>query len=291
MDMRAGGDVFDGVDEAFETQRYDRFAALVFLNGARCTNNRVQSAALCDLGLNTCLLQLAGADLDRRVVVLLALIDGQIVHSHRIFLRGRRGVGKAHGIAVKADFASIPALRGHGFGRFLLETHVFAAADCEIVLARRSLLRSQRIIRQTVRIAIINDGPGRLGLSGTLFCGSGQNAVEPSGKRAVRASDDQADHPCSHDRGHNQESACRPSHSEPPARRSISAYFVCSSTLSFSRSSWTVRSLRSASNTKNRSVEPAWKPFRALSTEERAGGSWRDVYICTTFRRASTPNQ
>jgi hypothetical protein len=28
---------------------------------------------------------------------------------------------------------------------------------------------------------------------------------------------------------------------------------------------------------KEMSDEPAWKAFRALSTDERAGGSWRDA--------------
>src|SRR5258708_22937662 len=112
MDMRAGGDVFDGVDEAFETQRYDRLAALVLLNGARSTNNRVQSAPLRDLRLNTCLLQLAGADLDRRIVVLVALVDRQIIHPHRILLRSRRGGGDAHRLTGIATTTSC-ALRGH----------------------------------------------------------------------------------------------------------------------------------------------------------------------------------
>jgi hypothetical protein len=65
MDMRTGGDVFDAVDEAFKPQRYNRFAALVFLNGTRSTNNGVQGAPLRDLGLNTRFLLFACADLDR----------------------------------------------------------------------------------------------------------------------------------------------------------------------------------------------------------------------------------
>ncbi len=64
MDMRAGRDVFHGVDEALETQRYDRFATLVFLNGARCTNHRIQSAPLGGLGPNASLLQFARTHLD-----------------------------------------------------------------------------------------------------------------------------------------------------------------------------------------------------------------------------------
>ena len=141
--MRAGRDIFDAVDEAFETQRYDRFAAFVFLNDARCTNHRIQSAPLCDLGLNTCLLQFACADLNRRIVVLFAFIDGDIVHPHGVLLRRRRCVWKAHRVAVKTNAATFATFHGSHFGILLLEIDVFTGVDRRIFLAGGCRLRCE----------------------------------------------------------------------------------------------------------------------------------------------------
>src|SRR6266481_4948189 len=97
------------------------FSAFVFLNDARCTNLRIQSAPLCDLGLNTCLLQFSCADLNRRIVVLFAFIDGDIVHPHGVLLRRRRCAWKAHRVAVKANAATFTTFRGGNFGSFFLK--------------------------------------------------------------------------------------------------------------------------------------------------------------------------
>src|SRR5258706_16138562 len=133
------------------------------------------------------------------------------------------------------------------------------------------------MVRNAVWVTIVDYWSGRFLFGGDWFCRCGEQSGKPFGKRTVRAPDGQSGHSGSQDGEYHQESAYCSPHSEPPARRSISAYFACNSTFSFSRSSWTARSLRSDSKTKEISEEPAWKAVRALSTDERAGGSWRDA--------------
>src|SRR6266849_6778095 len=113
---------------ALRAERYS-LAALVFLNDARCTNHRVQGATLRDLRLNARLLQLPRANLDRRVVVLFALKDGDIFHPHWILFWGRRCIREAHRIAVKADPAALNAFRGHVFRSLFLEAQVLTRSD------------------------------------------------------------------------------------------------------------------------------------------------------------------
>src|SRR5262249_53492273 len=52
-------------------------------------------------GPHTAALDLVEAHFDSlAVVLLLALVDRDVIHPHRVLLRDRRGVGQAHGIAV-----------------------------------------------------------------------------------------------------------------------------------------------------------------------------------------------
>src|SRR5216684_1837702 len=113
---------------ALRAERYS-VAALVLFDRARCTNHRVQGATFCDLRLDARLLQLPRANLDRRVVVLFALKDGNIFHPHWILFRGRRRIREAHRIAVKADPATLTAFRGHGFRSLFLEAQVLTRSD------------------------------------------------------------------------------------------------------------------------------------------------------------------
>jgi hypothetical protein len=90
-------------------------------------------------------LQLPRTDLDRRVIILIVLVDGQIGHTHIVLLGRVRLVGQAHRIAIVFDPMRAAALRRHGFRNFdfrnfgfrnfLLEAYVFAAADSQICLA------------------------------------------------------------------------------------------------------------------------------------------------------------
>ena len=101
---------------------------------------------------------LPGRDLDGVAVVLVALVDGDVVHPHRILLRHQRDVGKAHRVAVMDDLLAGLRLR-RGLG---VDAHVFAGEDGHVCFAVVGLPRRQRIERPAVGVLVIDDGAGGL---------------------------------------------------------------------------------------------------------------------------------
>jgi len=92
------------------------------------------------------------------IVVLLALVDGDVVHPHRVFLGHRRGVGETHRVAV---IDNLPA--GLHLGcRFGVDADILAGEDNHVRLSVVSPPRRQRIERPAVGVLVIDDGTGRL---------------------------------------------------------------------------------------------------------------------------------
>ena len=160
-DMRAGGDVGDLLDIAFGAHRDHGDAALVELNGAGGADRRADHAPGGRLRFDAGTLDLARRQLDRSVVAVLAFIDGDVIHPHRILLGRRRNIRQAHRIAVIFDLA-IGRRRSRHFRR-IVETYVGARRDGAVVTAIRRLLRRQRIERLAVRILIVDRSSSRFG--------------------------------------------------------------------------------------------------------------------------------
>ena len=114
------------------------------------------------LGFHAGALDLAGRKLDRAVVAVLAFVDGDVVHPHRILLRHRRGVRQSHRVAVVFDLAF--GLRVGGVLRRrrlgLVEADVGARRHGAIVASVRRLPRRQRIERLAVRVPVVDRRAG-----------------------------------------------------------------------------------------------------------------------------------
>jgi hypothetical protein len=92
------------LDVALELGGDRILAAFVGLDATDRTNDPVERAQADGLGSDAELLNLFGADPEllrcARPLVGFVRIDRNVVHSHGVFLRCRRGVGQAHGVAV-----------------------------------------------------------------------------------------------------------------------------------------------------------------------------------------------
>ena len=111
----------------------------------------------CGLRFRAGALDFAGRQFDGAVVGIVALVDRDVVHPHRILLRRRRRVRQAHRIAVVFDlaFGSAPSAAA-GVAERLVETDIGAGGHGAVVAAVRRLLRRQRIGRLAVRVLIID---------------------------------------------------------------------------------------------------------------------------------------
>ena len=152
----AGGDVGHLLHPAFGPHRDDRDAALVELNGARRADGGADDPRLRGLRFHAGALNFSRRQLHRSVVAVFALVDGDVIHPHRILLRDRRGIGEPHRIAVEFDLAVRRRDRRGSRGRFIFEAEVRAGRHGAIVPAVRGLLRRQRVERAPVRILIID---------------------------------------------------------------------------------------------------------------------------------------
>src|SRR5262249_54399060 len=109
----------------------------------------------CSFRLHAGALDFSRRQLYRTVVAVLALIDGDVIHPHRILFRHRRGVRQSHRVAVILDLARTLRRRGR-LGRLIeIETDIAANGHRDIVAAVRRLLRRQRIERLAVRIPVV----------------------------------------------------------------------------------------------------------------------------------------
>jgi hypothetical protein len=70
-------------------------------------HRHIQDAAFDRLGSHAGFLQLAEADVDRAVIGILVVIDGDVIHAHGIFLGRRRCIGQPHRVAVVFDAAGL----------------------------------------------------------------------------------------------------------------------------------------------------------------------------------------
>ena len=103
----------------------DRQQSLVVLDPADGADGADDRPGLDLLGLHPGALDLVEAYFDRARALMLVGIDGDVVHPHGVLLRHRRGVGRAHRVAVIKDlplcFRRRGGLddggRGHRFGR------------------------------------------------------------------------------------------------------------------------------------------------------------------------------
>ena len=104
-DRLAGGVDEELLHPAFELRRDGEDAPLVDLDAADGLDDLVQRTHRRRLAPHAELLHLVDADLDLAAsgVGLLAVVDGDVVHPHRILLRHRRRVGQSHRIAVVQD--------------------------------------------------------------------------------------------------------------------------------------------------------------------------------------------
>ena len=95
------------LDPALEARRHNGEPPLVDGDGAYCPDGARHRALGRDLGPDAEHLHALRADGDRaRGLVRLVLVDGEVVHAHRILLGHRRGVGHAHRVAVVEDSAA-----------------------------------------------------------------------------------------------------------------------------------------------------------------------------------------
>ena len=136
---------------AVELRGDDDLAGFVRLYGAGRADGAGQWADSGSFGLDAELLHLVEADPDDVVVIAgFVLVDGDVVHPHRILLGLVGDIGQTHRIAVveNLSLASIGS-DGRGSGRRVV--------DREIVHAHRILLRSRRDLRQAHGIAVEQD--------------------------------------------------------------------------------------------------------------------------------------
>src|SRR5262249_37484418 len=124
-DVRARRDIGDLQDEAFGPHRDDGDAALVELDGAWRADHRADDTRSRRLRLHAGALDFSWRELHRTIIAVLAFVDGDVIHPHRILLRHRRGVRQPHRIAVVFYLAR--TLRGGRLGRrFWFEADVGA---------------------------------------------------------------------------------------------------------------------------------------------------------------------
>ena len=84
VNVLPGGDVRDALDETLEPQRHDRYAPLVLLHCAGRPDQRLDGAPHDRFGFRARSLNLPGRQLDGPVVGVLAFVNGDIVHPHRV---------------------------------------------------------------------------------------------------------------------------------------------------------------------------------------------------------------
>ena len=156
MHVVAGCDVLNRLDKSLKPKRHDRHAALVELNGARRSNRRTDHARSCGFGFDAGALDFSRRKLDSAIVGVLALVDGDVVHPHRILLRGWRGIGQPHRIAVELDLAVRWCGRRRRSGRLVIKTQVGTCRHSPEVPPICGLLRCRRIDRFSVRVLIID---------------------------------------------------------------------------------------------------------------------------------------
>ena len=104
-DVRSRGDVGNFLDVAFGAHRDHGDAPFVELNGAGGADHCPDHAPRGRLRFDAGALDLSRRDLDRSVVAVVALVDGDVIHPHRVLLGLRRNIRQAHGIAVIFDLA------------------------------------------------------------------------------------------------------------------------------------------------------------------------------------------
>ena len=123
------------------------------------------------LGLHAAALQPSRRNLDGVAVVLLAFVDGDVVHPHGVLLRHRRGVGKTHRVAVIDDLLS--SLRLGGW--LGIDADILAGEDGNIGLAVVGIPRRQRIERPSIGVLVIDDRTGGCAIPAMddLWSGSG----------------------------------------------------------------------------------------------------------------------
>ena len=120
------------LDIALEPGRDRVHMALVGLDAAGRAHRTAQRAHRGGLGAHAQLLDLLGADADLagaglvRALVL-AFVDGDVVHAHRVLLGRGRGIGQPHRVAVVEDLARLGRAAGGGRG----------ACDRRVRVARR----------------------------------------------------------------------------------------------------------------------------------------------------------
>ena len=160
-DVHARGDVGNFLDIAFSAHRDYGDAPFIKLNRAGRADHGADHAPDGRLRLDAGALDLSGRDLDRSVVAVVALVDGDVVHPHRILLRRRRNIRQTHRVAVVFDLAVGRRRRRHFC--WIVETDVGARGDGAVVTAVRCLFRRQRIEGLAVRILIVDRSSSRFG--------------------------------------------------------------------------------------------------------------------------------
>ena len=90
------------------------------------------------------------------VILLLALVDGDVIHPHRVLLRYWRDVRQAHGIAVVQKLARAARCRCRLLGA-RLERHLFVLINGEVVATAGILPGGGRIIGRAARIAVVKN--------------------------------------------------------------------------------------------------------------------------------------
>ena len=171
--MAAGRDVLQSIEEGIEAQGHDRLAMLVGLNHAGRADRGGEDTAGNLLRSHAGALQLSRREFDSRSAVILALIDGDVIHPHRILPGHRRYIRKPHGIAVIKD---LPAVLRLGLLR-LLEAGFLILINRDIVapICRFSGLRREIVL--AVRVLPIKD---------RSFSGRALNAGRPGSRSKVR---------------------------------------------------------------------------------------------------------
>ena len=98
--MVARGDVLDLIDERVGPKRDNGNAAFIKLDRTWSPDWAADHPSPHRFRAHAGALQLAGRDRDGVALLGRALVDGDVVHPHRVLLRRGRGVGQAHRVAV-----------------------------------------------------------------------------------------------------------------------------------------------------------------------------------------------
>ena len=138
---RARGHVGDFLNPAFRSHGDDGDPPFVELNGAGRPDRGANDPRRCGLRLDAGPLDLSRRQFYRAVVGVVALIDRDVIHPHRILLRDRRGVGQPHRVAVEF-YLAVCRDRGRGRGgRLVFEAEIGARRHGAVVASIRRLLR------------------------------------------------------------------------------------------------------------------------------------------------------